>query len=191
MPKEKLNHLTPRTQIATDYYIAKNLASGDKNYTYAQAMRDAGYSPHYVIKFAIKIANNAIVKQQINSFVERIQNRIIEKTAITHEFINSKHLQYIKEAEEQTPKDLVLATTNLKLLGDSIGHYKTGIYDAGDKMQEIDDKIRLAAASIPDSYLLKSPERPKLVESTEISASQDAAGLTNDVKSDAEHPPEQ
>ena len=210
MPKEKLKHLTPRTQTATDNFIQRNIVNSDKTYTYAKAMVEAGFSPLYISRYGAKLSENIIVKQQINTFVEKIQNRIINKTAITLEWVVNKHLEIIEKAEKIN--DLVVMTTNIKLIGDTIGAYKQGVFDAGDAMAEITEESKRIAAAIPDSYFLESPKSPELpaspvnsdsllqpspLETVEDyttdgaigkpvnSASQDASGLTNSIESDA------
>jgi hypothetical protein len=182
-----------RLNIAVQEYIAQTVIAQNPNFNWGNALEFVGYRKRYIQSHSVRMWKQ--VEEKVKSITNKLMVNTLAKQEITHEFINAKHIQYMNNAEDA--KDLPMATANLKLLGDSIGHYKTGIYDAGDKMQEIDDKLRLAAASIPDSLLLettKNPELPAKVDgvsygdkrdeiilkafSVEKTASQDASGLT-------------
>jgi hypothetical protein len=173
-----------RLNIAVQEYIAQTVIAQNLNFNWGDALEYVGYRRRYIQSHGKKLWNQ--VEEKVKSITNKLMVNALTKQEITHEFINAKHIEYMGKAE--TAADLPMATANLKLLGDSIGHYKTGVYDAGDKMQEIDDKLRLAAASIPDSLLLESPQLPKLVANVDISASQDASGLTGTKQSDADAP---
>jgi hypothetical protein len=66
--KDPKTGLTWKTADAVDRYLLENVAKDNVNYTFPQALRDAGYSARYVHSFASKIWENIGVQNKINSF---------------------------------------------------------------------------------------------------------------------------
>lgn len=66
--RDKETGLTLRTVNAVDKYIEEVYILKHPNYTFAQALRDAGYTDRYVHSFGSRIWRNMGVQTKINSF---------------------------------------------------------------------------------------------------------------------------
>jgi len=134
-------------------------------------------------------AEKLLKKPYVQDEIRRLKNikarEIIQANADkTAEIIVTREKQALKlekiqvMALEYKIPDLTNAIAAIREQNAIYGLRLDVLADGSGKLDEIDDKLRLAASSIPDSLLLESPQSPKLVANTEISASQDGAGLT-------------
>jgi len=203
-----------RLEIAVQDYLANNVVLQNPNYLWQTALRKVGYRSRYIQSHSARLWKK--VENQIKEFKAKVTVRTIKKLNLTVDWVQNKHLEYMDKAEKTN--DLPIATANLCKLGDTIGAYKQGVFDAGDAMAEITEESKRIAAAIPDSYFLESPKSPELpaspvnsdsllqpspLETVEDyttdgaigkpvnSASQDASGLTGTSEPDVIVPPEQ
>jgi len=182
--RKQIKPLQPKLQLATDYYIKNNVINGDKTYTYHKAMAEAEYKPSYILRFAPKISQNIIVKQQIDLVRQRLNAAIVRKVVLTREKQISE-LDRIKDlAEKDGNLDAMVACIKEQ-------NVLTGlrIADAPADSEEAErltlERKRMSAVFARLYIESKAVDNsPKLLNAGN-SASQDAAGLTNDVKSDA------
>jgi hypothetical protein len=151
MPKEKLKHLTARTETATDEFIQRNIINGDRNYTYRQALLDAGFSPVYVSRSWFKLSQNPLVQHKITN--------LTQKASIKAELTVGKVLVGINEALEiaRSKQDVTGMLKALELQGKHLAMFTDVQLTDNFRQDEIDKKV------LNDARLFAQLAMPKLL----------------------------
>jgi len=146
--RDKETGLTDRTLKATRLYIANFLERENTGYTFAQALRDAGYTKRYVHSYCSKLWDNVGVQQLISQRIAELE----QKTELTAAKVLEDLAYGVKMAKRY---NLLNALARfLELEGRTLAMFKDNILNTDTiKQRELDEKEAAEAVRIAEIRL--------------------------------------